>query len=140
MAGGARPDGGDPGGSGSDGGSGVPRILLRAPGAADGTVAQVERGIEEEGVPWAVRSEGSESPREGSDSPRDGVALAHEAATASSLKIGVSVIDDRVVVHHGRLPADDPLFDESEVSAALARRLGSNAARLAKGTPLKPVD
>ena len=114
-----RPDGGD---------DGVPHILVRA--AAGGAVDRVERGIEEEGVPWVVRS----------DATGDAASVAHEAAKESPLKIGVSVIDDRIVVHHKQLPAERPLFDAEEVSPETARRLGSNAARLAKGTPLKPID
>ncbi|WP_254537015.1 glycerol dehydratase reactivase beta/small subunit family protein [Halomarina litorea] len=120
MGGDPRPDGG---------GDDVPRILVRC-GDESRLVSHVEHGIEEDGVPWAVES----------GATGDGVSVAFEAARASSLKIGVSVLGDRVVVHHKQLPDDDPLFDVREVSTATARKLGSNAARLAKGTPLKPLD
>jgi hypothetical protein len=44
-----------------------------------------------------------------------------------------------VVVHHKQLPDDDPLFDVAEPTPDDARKLGSNAARLAKRMPLKPI-
>lgn len=92
-------------------------------------VEYLEHGMEEEGVPWLVEFGADES----------GVTTAYEAAVESPLKIGVSVSDSRIVVHHKQLPADNPVFDVSAVTAEDARALGSNAARLAKGTPLKPV-
>lgn len=92
-------------------------------------VEYIENGIEEEGVSWFVQS--------GFDG--DCITVAHEAAIGSSLKIGVSVSESRIVVHHKQLPEDRPVFDVAPVTAAAARKLGSNAARLAKGTPLKPV-
>lgn len=115
----------DPRSDGDD----APRILVRCDETSD-VVAQVEHGIEEDGVPWAVED----------GVTGDSVAVAHEAARTSSLKIGVSVLDDRIVVHHRQLPAADPLFDVRGATAVTARKLGSNAARLAKGTPLKPVE
>lgn len=118
------------GDAGSSGDDGIPRIYVRCLGETNSKwVESVENGIEEEGVPWAV-----ESGFEG-----DSVAVAHEAAVESPLKIGVAVSDTRLVVHHKHLDADAPLFDVSGVTADSARRLGSNAARLAKGTPLRPV-
>lgn len=120
---------GDPRPDGSGGDDGVPRVRVRCDDGS-GLVAHVEHGIEEDGVPWAVES----------GVTGDSVSVAFEAARASSLKIGVSVLGDRVVVHHKQLPADEPLFDVRGVSAGTARKLGSNAARLAKGTPLKPLD
>lgn len=92
-------------------------------------VAYLEHGMEEEGVPWLVQFGADES----------GVATAYDAAVESPLKIGVSVSDTRIVVHHKQLPPDSPVFDVDAVTAEAARALGSNAARLAKGTPLKTV-
>lgn len=109
----------------------VPRIHVRCPGEARPEwVEYVEHGIEEEGVPWTVES----------GFAGDCVAVAHEAAVDSPLKIGVCVSDSRIVVHHKQLDDDAPVFDVSGVTAASARRLGSNAARLAKGTPLRPAE
>lgn len=109
----------------------VPRVFVWCLG--DGTPGQVdhiEHGLEEEGVSWAVRT-GFEG---------ESVAVAHEASVSSPLEIGVGVTQGgRVVVHHKQLPDDNPVFDVAEASGTTARKLGSNSARLAKGTPLKPV-
>jgi len=108
-----------------------PRIFVRCLGAAEpDAVSYVEHGIEEEGVSWVVQL-GFEG---------DGVAVAQGASDSSPLKIGVSVDDDgRIVVHHEQLPAEEPLFDVADVTEEAARSLGANSARLAKGTPLKPI-
>jgi hypothetical protein len=111
----------------------VPCVHVRCLGARDTEpewVAYLEHGLEEEGVPWLVEF----------DAADDSVAAAHGAALESALKIGVSVHETRIVVHHKQLPDDEPVFDVSEVTASDARDLGSNAARLAKGTPLKSLD
>jgi len=109
----------------------IPRVFVWCVG--DGIpehVDQIEHGLEEEGVSWAVR--------DGFDG--ESVAVAYEASMNSPLKIGVAVTQDgRVVVHHKQLPDGDPVFDVTSVDEITARKLGSNSARLAKGTPLKPV-
>lgn len=109
----------------------VPRVFVRCIGDREPDLVQyIEHGIEEEGVSWAVQP--------GYDD--DSVAVAHGAAMDSKLKIGVGVTPDaRVIVHHKQLPSDDPLFDIAEPTTEDARRLGSNAARLAKRMPLKQV-
>ncbi|EMA59576.1 glycerol dehydratase reactivase beta/small subunit family protein [Halorubrum lipolyticum] len=108
----------------------IPRIFIRCLSDDIPELVQyIEHGIEEEGVSWVVQH--------GYDG--DGVAVAHEASYDSSLKIGVSVHDSRVVIHHKQLPSDDPLFDIDQTSPETARKLGSNSARLAKKTPLKPI-
>lgn len=109
----------------------IPRIRIRCVGdRVPERVEYIEHGIEEEGVPWAVER--------GYDD--DAVTVAREASVESTLKIGVSVtLDSRVVVHHKQLPNDEPMFVVTDVSAETARKLGSNSARLAKGTPLKPI-
>jgi len=93
-------------------------------------IDDLEHGIEEEGVSWVVQSgyEGGAVP------------VAHQAAVESKLKIGVGVThDERIVVHHKQLPSEDPVFDVSDTTPKLARRLGTNSARLAKGIPLKTI-
>ncbi|WP_435079060.1 glycerol dehydratase reactivase beta/small subunit family protein [Halococcus sp. AFM35] len=109
----------------------IPRIHVWCLGDREPeSVAFVERGIEEEGVSWVV----------GSEFEGNAAVVAHEAAIASSLGIGVCVAPDpRIVVHDERLPDNDPIFDAFDTSPECARRLGSNAARLAKGTSLKPI-
>lgn len=109
----------------------VPRVFVRCIGEQEPALVQyIEHGIEEEGVSWAVQP--------GYDD--DSVAVAHRAAMDSKLKIGIGVAPDvRVIVHHKQLPSDDPLFDVAEPTSEDARKLGSNAARLAKRMPLKQI-
>lgn len=109
----------------------VPRVFVRCIGDRTPSLVQyIEHGIEEEGVSWAVQP--------GYDGAA--AAVAHRAAMDSKLKIGVCVAaDGRVVVHHKQLLNDDPLFDVAEPTPDDARKLGSNAARLAKRMPLKPI-
>lgn len=110
----------------------LPRLIVRCIGEAEiSEVEYVEYGIEEEGVPWTVQ-QGYEG---------DCTAVAHSAAADSSLKVGVSITpESRVVVHHQQLASDAPVFDISEVTTETARKLGSNSARLAKGTPFKQIE
>ncbi|RBI60408.1 glycerol dehydratase reactivation factor [halophilic archaeon] len=110
----------------------MPYISVRCIGDRElELVEYIEYGIEEEGVSWMVDSELS----------GDSVSIAYEASVNSPLKIGVSVTaESRIVVHHQQLPDDNPLFNISDVTPKLARKLGANSARLAKGTPLKTVD
>lgn len=109
----------------------VPRVFVWCIGEGiPDHVEHIEHGLEEEGVSWAVRS--------GFDG--EGMSVAFEASMNSPLKIGVAVTPEgRVVIHHKQLPEDDPVFDVAGVDATTARKLGSNSARLAKGTPLKSV-
>jgi len=112
----------------------VPRVSVRWLGETDTVwVEHVEHGLEEEGVPWVVCA------ASGADADLDPVTLAHEAAVESTLKIGVAVHPTRIAVHHARLAVEEPVYDVSKVDATLARTLGTNAARLAKGTPLRPI-
>ncbi len=113
-------------------GADVPCIVIRYAGCEKITeVSHVEYGIEEEGVPWTVQQ----------GYGGDGITVARGAAADSSLRIGVSVTpDSRIVVHHKRLPDDEPVFDIADVTAETARKLGANSARLAKGTPFKTVE
>jgi hypothetical protein len=110
----------------------VPRVHLWCIGDREpDSVASIEHGIEEERVSWVTRS-GFEG---------ESIAIACEAALESALKIGISVsADGRIVIHHKQLPDERPLYDIAGVEDSLARTLGSNAARLAKGTPLKSID
>lgn len=109
----------------------IPRVFVWCIGdEIPDWVEYIEHGLEEEGVSWAVQS-GYEG---------EGVPVAYDAAVSSPLKIGVSVTPaQRVVVHHKQLPDDDPVFDVAGATTDTARKLGSNAARLAKGSPLKQV-
>ena len=110
----------------------LPRIIVRCIGKDEiSEVEYIEYGIEEEGVPWTVQ-QGYEG---------DSTVVAHSAAADSPLKVGVSITPElRVVVHHQQLDSDAPVFDISKVTAETARKLGSNSARLAKGTPFKLIE
>lgn len=117
----------------------VPRIIVRSLSSGS-LIEQLERGIEEEGVPWAVqRLEADDSD---SDRQRTGsAAVAHQAASDSGLKIGIGVsADGELALHHARLPEDDPLLSVTNATASEARTVGTNAARLAKHMPLKPLN
>lgn len=87
-------------------------------------------GIEEERVPWTVSAVKN----------RELLLLAREAATESRLKIGVGVsAAGGIALHHQRLPENEPLFVLTQPTNDQARRIGTNAARLAKHLPLKPL-
>lgn len=85
----------------------------------------IAAGLEEEGVPFRVEV----------GSAADAVSLAHEAAHASPLDVGVGVGGAaQVCVHHAKLPPHAPAL---LASASAARAMGHNAARLVTGIPLK---
>lgn len=109
----------------------MPRIRIRYVGTSGpDSIRHIEHGIEEEGVSWVVQRVADAAPTD----------LAYRAAVDSRLKIGVGVTpESRAVIHHEQLPADDPLFDIDDIDAATARTVGTNAGRLAKGLPLKPL-
>lgn len=108
-----------------------PAILVISCGAT-AVLNEVLAGIEEEGVPAVLER------RAGDD---DAQALARLAATGSSLGVGVGIDDRGVVsVQHEKLPGATPgLFSAGVASAAAARALGHNAARIVVGVPLRPV-
>lgn len=106
-----------------------PAIVLRHHGAPDPAVLrQVCAGAEEEGVP--IRDE---------TRPASGAtALAHGAALASVLEVGIGIgADGTVAVHHASLPEADPVVRvPSRASAAELRVAGRTAARIVKTLPL----
>ena len=91
---------------------------------------QIGYGIEEEGVPFRTRAIHDDDP----------IATAYEAACDSGLRIGVGITEKKIVLHHQRLPRNEPLFDVVDPSESVARTIGTNAARLTKRTPLKPIE
>ncbi len=106
-------------------------ILKSAGSAAAGAIEKVCRGIEEEGIPFEVRE----------DPERPAARLAHKAALASRLSVGVGIGADRTVaVSSSQLGEDTPLFTGAGDSAAFDfTALGINAARLVKGLPFKEM-
>lgn len=117
----------------------VPRIIVRYLGS-ESLIEHVEHGIEEEGVPWVVqRAEDNDS--DSNHQRHDSTAIAHQAASDSGLKIGIGVSEaGELALHHARLAADHPLFSVTDATTLEARTIGTNAARLAKRMPLKPLD
>ncbi|GAA5049155.1 hypothetical protein HNP84_004334 [Thermocatellispora tengchongensis] len=111
-----------------DAGRERPEVLVRrsARAARPDVLHALAAGLEEEGVPFRV------------EEARGGAAyeLAHAAALASRLRVGIGVdADGRVCVHHAQLPLSAPVAAGPPESARL---LGHNAARLVTGIPLKP--
>ena len=106
-----------------------PAIVLRHDDTADASVLrQVCAGAEEEGVP--IRGE----------TGRGGgaAALAHGAAMASVLEVGIGIgTNGTVAVHHASLPAAEPVVRvPPRAPAAELRIAGRTAARIVKTLPL----
>lgn len=103
-------------------------FLFKSSCAADAVINEILLGIEEEGIPAEVREQQLSLT----------VDLAKSAADSSLLNVGIAASSTEVVVHHGDLPADKPLFllrAKHQTSTNL-KLLGVNAARLVKGNPL----
>ena len=96
------------------------------PGCA-ACLREIDAGMEEEGVPIRVRESDLVTAQD----------LAHAAALASNLDVGIGVdADGTICVQHAKLPRDAPAL----VGAAhTARTMGHNAARLVSGIPFKPA-
>lgn len=64
--------------------------------------------------------------------------LSYKAACCSSFDIGAAFGEDgKVAIHWAKLPIGEPLVSEQSTKKNRMRVLGSNAARLVKGIPLK---
>jgi len=87
-------------------------------------------GLEEEGIPAEIQNQRQGSARQ----------LGKRAAMNSRLNVGIGLDGPAksAVLHHRDLPDDEPLFEygAKEFNILTLRRLGANAARLAKGDPL----
>ncbi|MDO5094871.1 MAG: glycerol dehydratase reactivase beta/small subunit family protein [Propionibacteriaceae bacterium] len=95
---------------------------------ADAQLTQLLLGMEEEGVPCDVARSAELNP----------LVLAHEAAVASRLGIGLGVSLDYVVVTTEKLPEGRPyLAHFLGTTPENDRTIGSNAARLVKRLPLR---
>ncbi|WP_316667289.1 glycerol dehydratase reactivase beta/small subunit family protein [uncultured Propionibacterium sp.] len=105
-----------------------PTIGVRAsPTVSAEHIDQIGYGMEEEGVPWSVTRSGSS----------DAAVLAHEAALASRLGVGVGVCSGRIVITTEKLDADSPYITlDVDPAWTRARDMGANAARLVKRMPL----
>lgn len=97
----------------------------------DAQLTELLLGMEEEGVPSRVEQHPELNP----------LVLAHGAATSSRLGVGVGVALGYVVVTTEKLPERRPyLAHFLGRERAADRIIGSNAARLVKRLPLRPVD
>lgn len=107
-----------------------PSIIIQAvphPALA-GKLREVQAGIEEEGVPYAISSA----------EEQNAASLAFLAAGQSQLGVGVGIGLEDICVHYVKLPVGEPLFSSGWTSAPEEwRRCGYNAARLVKGLPFK---
>lgn len=110
-----------------------PAIIIYVGGNIDeDKLRQVGFGIEEEGIPFLrenVSGQNSETL----------VHLAHQAATASPLSVGLAIDDRDLVLHYRNLQKDQFLYrirDYMTQPYLVLRILGINAARLVKGNPM----
>jgi hypothetical protein len=110
-------------------------VVLRPAEAGPHVLREVCAGIEEEGVPTRVVV-----PSGDSDTDIETVLLAHEAAQASRLDVGVALGAEAVVVHHAKLPERSPAqVVPAEAGTAGWRGAGRSAARIVKGLPYGEV-
>lgn len=87
-------------------------------------------GIEEEGIPYAVRTCAELNP----------LVLAHAASVESRLGVGVGISLDYVVITTEKLPEQRPYIAQTlNYNRDQDRALGSNAARIVKRMPLTAV-
>lgn len=87
-------------------------------------------GIEEEGIPYEVQAEHCS----------DVLELAHNASLESRLGVGVGISKEGVVLQFEKLDKAAPLFRIKLYQVDQFRSMGSNAARLVKKMPFKPLD
>ncbi|HFI0578961.1 TPA: glycerol dehydratase reactivase beta/small subunit family protein [Streptococcus suis] len=111
-----------------------PVILIYKLGEVDQEkLTQVELGMEEEGIPFL--KEVIETTSEGI------VSLAYQAAQSSPLSVGLAINDQEIVLHYRNLQKEQFFYrvdDYPRQSNRVLRILGTNAAKLVKGTPLIP--
>lgn len=106
------------------------KIFVNPDHGREKTLVQLQYGIEEESVPFEVATAHI----------KGAVALAWEASRASRLEVGIGLDQDELVLHYGKLEADQPLFRFSARSPEWkVRAIGANAARLVKRLPFKTL-
>lgn len=109
----------------------LPRILVFANDRLrSGQIDDILYGIEEEGIPYGVRTCAELNP----------LVLAHAASVASRLGVGIGISLDYVVITTEKLPERRPyIVQVLNFNRAQDRALGSNAARIVKRMPLTAV-
>ncbi|HFI0253581.1 TPA: glycerol dehydratase reactivase beta/small subunit family protein [Streptococcus suis] len=112
-----------------------PVILIYQKGTVDQEkLTQVELGMEEEGIPF-LKEVIEATSEEGI------VSLAYQAAQSSPLSVGLAINDQEIVLHYRNLQKEQFFYrvdDYPRQSNRVLRILGTNAAKLVKGTPLIP--
>lgn len=105
-----------------------PEVRVRLAEGLEEARAQIEAGLEEEGVPGqsAWGPERVESRAE----------AAHAEAVASRLGVGVWVDASGACLHLSRLPVKRAFLVYEGADREAWRRLGQNAARVVKGIPM----
>ncbi|KRL56134.1 glycerol dehydratase reactivase beta/small subunit family protein [Furfurilactobacillus rossiae] len=106
-----------------------PTILIA--GEKNEAILPLLYGIEEEEIPYTFTTEVS--------SPTI-IGLAHEAALASQLRVGISFDNRMAYLHFNSLDEDKPLAEVPLTDQEDLRRLGANAARLVKQVPFKKFE
>nr|WP_320148170.1 glycerol dehydratase reactivase beta/small subunit family protein [uncultured Anaeromusa sp.] len=103
-------------------------LAVAAHDKLEAKLREIKAGMEEEGIPWRLTEQ------ETGDAAR----LAHEAAFASPLGVGVGVSGEGLCIHYRKLALEEPLFIHPGTGDPSVWRLfGYNAARLVKGIPFK---
>ena len=86
-------------------------------------------GLEEEGIPYDYFL-----------SDEDVNQIAFNSAQKSRLSVGIGLgDDDQIIIQHKKLDADQPFFQKKVEKYFQAKIMGSNAARLVKGIPIKEI-
>ncbi|AUB52740.1 glycerol dehydratase reactivase beta/small subunit family protein [Enterococcus mundtii] len=110
-----------------------PSIIIYVDGIDEEILTSLLYGIEEESIPYKLEAKVFE----------DAAQAAYEAALASPLQVGIGGSRDTLCIHHKSLKKEKPyqvLEHVSIVPSAILRNLGSNAARIVKGIPLKSLE
>ena len=119
-----------------------PAIHLYTTDAHLPALAEICAGLEEEGVPWALRQMETDAPSmEGNASHWDGAMekippsakdLAYQAAQDSVLEVGIGLTTEAIALQIRRVPKEKPVFYFANPTARQCRVLGTNAARAVK--------
>ncbi len=104
--------------------------VVRRPEVPEPALQQLLYGLEEEGIPWDIRTQTD------GDAPE----LAWEGARASRLGVGVGMDGQTAALQISKMDRNRPLYRIPVRLQEQVRILGANAARLVKKLPLKPLE
>lgn len=108
-----------------------PTIIINiGPCLTESHITEILYGIEEEGIPYSVRTLENSTAQE----------AAHAGAIESRLGVGVGACGGTVVVTTEKLAVDQPYITQNlNARRELDRAIGANAARLVKRMPLRDM-